>query len=368
MECIYCNRLYEKNTEHVFPHGLGGEKVFINCVCENCNNDFSKLEGELFQKSPISLIRSVNNLKGYSKKAFFKASELFIYDDVNNVVYEISQFNEMDIRLKPQIIEIDSRYYLEGGDSSEIKLFLSKMKKWKEGSLTAFINDLSFKYVKFIYSDDDVEIEIFESDQKLNGEIIIESFNNESNLFKDFSPRIFLDDNKKIRVRGKTIDEAIVFLKKILKLSKESIKFKSKKKHIDYNGIVYVGQSFSNDHCLRAIVKVFLNTLFHYFPNSRKDNQIKDYISYVNFGTPLIDIDIDKKNNLIDLNDKSHTIFFYQGNDSLSLRLSLFGGKAIFTNFMKGVKVFNDNDYYRIVIDYENRLNRLENKNDIIKK
>jgi hypothetical protein len=47
--CIYCENVYEKDTEHVFPHGLGGQKLFINCVCADCNRYFSGLERELYQ-------------------------------------------------------------------------------------------------------------------------------------------------------------------------------------------------------------------------------------------------------------------------------------------------------------------------------
>lgn len=115
-KCIYCDKLYDTNSEHVFPHGLGGEKEFINCVCQKCNSKFGGLiEGELFQKSPIALPRSVEGIKGYKKKngskALLKAPILLTYDDENKIVYEISQHDEMEIILKSQIIVINGKYY-----------------------------------------------------------------------------------------------------------------------------------------------------------------------------------------------------------------------------------------------------------------
>jgi 5-methylcytosine-specific restriction endonuclease McrA len=48
--CKYCGVKYDKNTEHVFPFGLGGEDTYANFVCTVCNNEFSGLERELYQK------------------------------------------------------------------------------------------------------------------------------------------------------------------------------------------------------------------------------------------------------------------------------------------------------------------------------
>lgn len=169
-KCIYCQEPYEKDTEHVFPHGLGGENIFIDCVCRGCNSKFSGLEGELYQKSPISLMRSIAGVKGYKKKngnnSYFKAPILLTYDEQNKIVYEVSQHNEMKIQLKSQIIDIKSKFYLEGSDEKNILLFLKNIKKWKNESLIAVIrfpynNNENFECVKFFKENTQIEYTFF---------------------------------------------------------------------------------------------------------------------------------------------------------------------------------------------------------------
>jgi hypothetical protein len=88
MTCIYCNNEYLKNTDHVFHSGLGGENIFIDCVCLNCNNKFSNLEGHLMQKSPIGMIRVFEGVKLESKKTLaFKAPVLIDLDEETEIVY-----------------------------------------------------------------------------------------------------------------------------------------------------------------------------------------------------------------------------------------------------------------------------------------
>lgn len=104
--CIYCKIQYCKNTEHVFPLGLGGEDIMIDCVCDKCNNEFSKLERELYQKSPVALIRSNKGVIGNKSRntaSAFKAPLLLCQDDVTGVAYEVGQSEKMQVYLRPQI-------------------------------------------------------------------------------------------------------------------------------------------------------------------------------------------------------------------------------------------------------------------------
>ncbi|CAL2093263.1 hypothetical protein T190611E02C_50115 [Tenacibaculum sp. 190524A05c] len=101
-KCFYCSNTYSKDTEHVFPDGLGGEKLYMPCVCEKCNNDFSKLEGELYQKGIPALMRSVEGVtkqKKQNKPTYFKAPILLTLDEENKIVYEVNQNNEFKISL-----------------------------------------------------------------------------------------------------------------------------------------------------------------------------------------------------------------------------------------------------------------------------
>lgn len=375
-KCIYCQEPYEKDTEHVFPHGLGGENIFIDCVCYDCNSKFSGLEGELYQKSPVSLMRSIESIKGYKKKngnnSYFKAPILLTYDEQNKIVYEISQHDKMEIHLKSQIIDIKGKFYLEGNDEKNILLFLKNIKQWKSKNLIAITKlpnsqENTFEYVKFHKKDQDVEYQLYNSVEVSKDCLLIEDFSENHELFSVLNPRIFFDDNQKIRVRAKTIGEGISFLNNLLKFTLEPKIFKSFNKILNDNGIVYVGLNFHGTKLERAVVKITLNCLFHYFPESRKINAIKNYILFVNNGNTKIKLNIEAIDSLFDTNKNTHNIFFHQFNDSLKLRFSLFNGEIIFSYIIPGIKILGNNDYCRIVIDYKNRINRFENRNDFLR-
>lgn len=375
-KCIYCDEPYIKDTEHVFPHGLGGENLFIDCVCCDCNSKFSGLESELYQKSPASLMRSIEGIKGYKKKngnkAYFKAPILLTYDEENKIVYEISQHDEMKIHLKSQIIEINGKYYLESDDKKNTTLFLKKLKEWKNKSsiaLTRFPseNNKIFSYIKFCISNPDVKYESFESTEKNKNLIVIESFPSNHELFNALTPRLFFDDSQNIKIRAKTISDGISFLHNFLSFTREPRVFKSFNRILNDNGIVYVGQSFLRSKLERAIVKITLNCLFYYFPESRKSQAIKNHISFVKCGNPYIIVQIEQKSDLIDSNEKTHNILFHQFDGSFRLRFSMFNGQMIFTHIIPEMKILDNNDYCRLIIDYKNRINRFENKSEMIK-
>ena len=62
--------------------------------CKKCNNYFSKLERELYQKSPVALMRSNAGIQGYSKNnknrpATLKYNEILSYVHDFDIVYEV---------------------------------------------------------------------------------------------------------------------------------------------------------------------------------------------------------------------------------------------------------------------------------------
>ena len=107
-KCIYCDNEYDKNSEHVFPKGLGGEDEYCKFVCNDCNTRLSKFETELIQKSPISIERSIQELDGYNslpeKAGQFKPQSLLFKDPETNIVYECGQYGKMNVYLLPQIL------------------------------------------------------------------------------------------------------------------------------------------------------------------------------------------------------------------------------------------------------------------------
>lgn len=96
--------------------------------------------------------------------------------------------------------------------------------------------------------------------------------------------------------------------------------------------IIYVGQSFLEDKFERAVVKITLNVLIHYFPEVKTNPALRNHIDFVNTGNSKIMVRIEDKNDLMDSDDKTHNVFILQFEDNVYLRLSLFNGQMIFTN------------------------------------
>lgn len=225
-KCIYCNKPYDKDSEHVFPHGLGGEKLYVDFVCKKCNSKFSGLESELYQKSPVALTRSVEGIKGYKKnngnKAFLKAPILLTYDEDNKIVYEISQHDEMKIILKSQIIDINGKYYLERDNEKNVTQLAQKLKNWKNNSFAAITrlpseHDKTYDYIKFSFKTDKIVYDSITTTDKIKKSILIQDFPENHELFKVLSPRLFLDDNQNIKVRAKTVSDGVSFLLDFMK-------------------------------------------------------------------------------------------------------------------------------------------------------
>jgi hypothetical protein len=139
MHCMYCDKNYVKNTEHVFPEGLGGQKIYMNCVCHECNNKFSSLEGELYEKSPLAFIRNVEGIgeMGESKKkeSLFKAPVLLAFDEITGIAYEAGQSSRLKVFVRPQIILIDTQFYAEGNTTEGLAVLVSAWNTWKKQNL-----------------------------------------------------------------------------------------------------------------------------------------------------------------------------------------------------------------------------------------
>ncbi|SDH52113.1 HNH endonuclease [Mucilaginibacter gossypii] len=138
-KCIYCGNTYTgKDGEHVFPFGLGGQNLYMDCVCEKCNNAFSALELELYQKSFVGLVRSVEGVEGYNPNkrnpAPFKAPVLLIFDEKNNVVFEVGQQVRMQVFIRPQLFKLNKKFYVEADNVESQRLFADTFVKWKKDS------------------------------------------------------------------------------------------------------------------------------------------------------------------------------------------------------------------------------------------
>lgn len=369
--CLYCtNPYFEDNNEHVFPEGLGGAKVYIDCVCSKCNSSFSGLETELLKNSPVAFIR---NAKGVSK---FNAPLHLMFDEKHQLVFEVSQIEGFQIYVRPQLMFFDGRYRVYGNEKNA-KEFSKICKEWFTTNLrivTEYVNiENKVSYVEFRKESDHYTI-IKNSDQFIvKDEITIQLLDETNKLYPYLTPRLYLDDRnpekKRLRIRAKTQDEAINFIKNYLDLefTNKNANETVENQYIFYKDPeIYVGLSHNQSKLERAVVKIGLNCLMHYFPMSKKGSLLDPYTTYVKTGFKSFNVLSEEKCQIKDSLQETHNIFFYQSNSFVNIRLSLFNGFVVYNFSILHLSIMPTNEYSRLVIDYKRKINRFENINQFL--
>jgi hypothetical protein len=361
--CVYCKINPAGNSDHVFPKSLGGESIFMDCVCNKCNNDFSLIERELFQKSIIGLMRSYEGIEGYSKNknrpAPLKYPEIFQCDKDNKIVYEVGLSYGFNPYVRPQFIKVADKFYGETPTEEEMKLFVDSFNNWRFKNLVMITKfpvkkgdsyeAVSFLLVKKKYKYEKIEL------PKVKKEIIHYTLMKDNDEFKDFfEPRMFFDDSSKIIVRSRSIDEGINFVCDLLNYcNKDAASFSSfsEKKSKD---ALRVSMKFDAIKMQQALVKIGLNCLMHYYPLTKENLFLQPIIDYVRKGIP-IRMAVDKKIDLLDTRTDIHTVLFYQLKEGLMIRSSLFGGHFTYSFIIENLKVFNSpGQLSGIEVDFKN--------------
>jgi hypothetical protein len=376
-QCRYCGDAYEqgKKGEHVFPKGLGGEDIYMQCVCQKCNGEFSALERELIQLSPVGLMRSVEGVEGYKGKgprqSPFKAQMLLMADVSKKYIYEVSQYYPMQVDVRPQIVLFDGQLYLEGDTEEGVKTLSQKFNKWKSDSLII----LALAHGESADEIVSTKVQIDENgifatdipyDKKMKGAIIVSYLESDHHLYHQLSPRLYLDDDLQLRIRARCKADAVRLMEEVIKAVNNKHSFRSYPTSIERHATVSVGFSFNSFKFEQAIVKIGLNCLLHYYPDVLNGNLIDDAISFVKTGSPLIHREVEKKSEITDSAENCHTIFFMQTEQSVHIRTGLFQGSVVFSFKIPGLKILSIGHYNRLVIDYKLKKHRLESQSDFL--
>jgi len=365
--CIYCKCQYDKNTEHVFPLGLGGQNIIIDCVCNICNNEFSNIERELYQKSPVALIRSTEGIIGNKSRntiSAFKAPVLLSQDNITGIVYEVGQAEKMQVYVRPQVFQIKGVFYIETDLKDNLTAFAEKFKDWKSTNLRVILKFpetklIPMEYLQIEKKDNNYFHKKVCSNLKKKNEIILDLFPKSHNLYKSLDPRIYLDDNRNLKIRARTEKEAVKFIIELLKFGDTRQIMTSSTPDTKNMQEVSVGFDFDSKKCEQALVKIALNILFYYFPSSREQNVIQPYIEFVKTGRRNFSACIEDKNLILDSIANTHNIFLYQCDSFLSLRISLFNGQFVYQFLIPDLYILKSGRCSRVVIDYKLNKNQI---------
>jgi hypothetical protein len=367
--CIYCNSNYDINTEHVFPLGLGGENIMMDCVCSSCNNAFSNLERELYQKSPVALMRSCQGIVGNKSRnaiSAFKAPILLCQDDITKVVYEVGQSESMQVYIRPQIMQINDVFYVETDQLDNLNTLMKKFKAWKYSNLRIVIKLPESKqkapeFVQIEKIDNKYSHTSFSEQLKIKNEIFLNQIPNSHHLHKFMDPRIYLDECGNLKIRARTKKDAVKFILALLKFSDSKKLMTSYAPNTENMKEISVGFNFDSKKSEQGLVKITLNTIFHYYPAARSQTVMHPYLDFVNSGDKKFLAGLERKNSILDSGVNTHNIFLYQSKTFLRARISLFNGQVAYQFFIPGLNIMEQNRFTQVIVDYKLNKNLIRN-------
>ena len=343
--CVYCKTNPASSSEHVFPKGLGGQALYMDCVCNKCNSEFSIYERELIQKSPVGIMRSVAGLEGKNpnknRPAPLKGANLFFFDEDSKVVYEMGQHHKFYPYVRPQLIEIEKELYLELPSEDDFKSMNTAITKWMHNG--AFLvklpkTDRGFSTLKFIkYEEGYITEEMFIHSTKRSA--IFHLINSEDEFYNFMTPRLFLDDDNDLHMRARSKEEAVAFIQKLLVAIDQQKTFNSYHHNFPEQPVINVQMNFDGMMLERALVKIGLNCLMHYYPSTKENKLLDEAKSFVKHNTSFQNRFLDRRTYWIDNLKDSHSILFVQQKEGLLIRINLFEGDFIFSFYLKDIIV-----------------------------
>ncbi len=251
-KCIYCleeNELEtQKNREHIFPKTYGGQRrLELGIVCDTCNNKFSAFESDFAKESLLTI-----------PKQFY---------------HPLSKKNKQGkISFKLQLIEVveQNKYYL-GYIQEGVTHFCPQisLRKNMEHSFVYFSNFI--KNLDFIIHTKINKIQFVKHIKIKEKEPIIGIYNNRVVAYYNH------EKDKENLIKFKSIlsqkRQEIIELYDPNKVSKTQNQF-----------IVHQEYSFNLDSTDRAVCKIALNTIAHYFGDKIFDPCFDELRNYIKTG------------------------------------------------------------------------------------
>jgi len=327
--CVYCGLKPASGSEHVFPKGLGGGPIYLNCVCKDCNNFFSSLEIELIQRSFVGFMRTAQGVQGYSKttrRAPLRFAHVFYHDKDKHIVYEVGIETGIRPYFRPQIIRVGNSFIPVASDKKEARKFQDKFQHWIKQNNKVVISfperrSDSYRIAKLKSKKGKPNWEKYET-KKIRDALIYRAFHASDNMNADFQPRIFMDDKEQLFVRGQNTEQSLKFLLQLkdhIMQGKSIVSTDSGSKRIE----VTTTFSFHVEKSNRALVKIALNCLLYAFPEVALDPALCLPKRYVLEDGPFTG-QIERRNDLLDCAPGFHQVVFLQEKRGVVVRITLF--------------------------------------------
>lgn len=229
-KCFYCGSTGPFNKEHVFPYALGGggdDWTLIDCVCVDCNNMFSSIERALARNSLEALPRTAYGPVGRKRKGNLSRMVPLYTDGAFLIATDSDLAIEagLEFGFKPyiraQIIENSfPQYFITGSDHDELECLFSAISKLGEKKFltieTPTKKGQCFKIAELSF-------------QEAGDLVIKNTFDSLSpmgawyeNFFqieeRRLTPRIFLDDERRLVLRAESPEQGVRFLGTIFRV------------------------------------------------------------------------------------------------------------------------------------------------------
>lgn len=377
MKCRYCGKEYVKDgREHVFPKGMGGEDIFMDNVCNECNSKFSEFERELMRDSPIGLMRSVEGIEVYRKSGkpagVFEAPIMFSFDEKTKCVYEIGQRYPLQNFVRPQILLIDGKFFSESENADTFQKLVKHFNHWKKEIRFAVVKIISnnaseLQWIEFVDTENQFENITRENSSPVKDSIKIDILRSDYELFAHLSPRLFLNDREELKIRARSIEEAVKFLSALMNHTREQVFIERYNKDGFKHPIIYVGQSFDSREFSQGLVKIAINCLMYYYPAIKNSQSLDQAIEYVMTGKGDMVFSHEGKDNIKDSTPDSHNLFFQQSPRGMYVRVSFCNGAGgAFSFYVMGLMVLTPGDYSRLIVKYKDRVMEFQDRTKVL--
>lgn len=368
--CFYCKIKYTtKDNEHVFPDGLGGERIMMDCVCQDCNREFSTLENELISKSFIAFMRVAEGVKDVpsGKQHVMKEVRTYRMDQDLAVALEVQVSNALKEKLFAQIILKEEKLHIRYEVEEEYNRLLVKLGKWKEFNKSYTLKSEHGEILSYEVSKDEKTKQVITTviPEIPNGYIGLEIAEYKERMNEFLLPRIFEDSKGRLKIRARSQSEAIELIRHLLwwDLKTPEVVVTMEKGQAE----IVVHHTHDAVMFNQALAKIALNCLIAYYPEVKNEqDKFTTAISFIKERLGTIPFQTTHQKNGLDLVDKTHNLFFFNQNTETLIRISLYNGAFQIVFFLPRLNAIDVQGPGRLLIDFQHKKNTFQDSHNLI--